>query len=227
MPSDRPKTGSLLHPYGLRRSEWRKAIEFGRHRPFQAHAAPGSGKEQASNQALCAKRASDELATQLETSEFDAFSPVAALSAARKARPCDPLTRWRIAVERPVVAFAPETRTAPPLQPHGDALGAHMLLHLTDGKLAGSRRRFQASTASASPSMTPWAKCSSFAHPARGDDRGSPPHARRREWSAQLKPSRLPSRSMLVSRISPAPRRAASCAQATASMPVALRPPAT
>ena len=92
MPSDRPNTGSLLHPCGLRRSEWRKAIEFGRHRPFQAHAAPGNGKEQARNQALCAKRASDELATQLETSEFDAFSPSRALLDAR--------ARWRSASRR-------------------------------------------------------------------------------------------------------------------------------
>ena len=45
--------------------------------------------------------------------------------------------------------------------------------------------------------------------------------------SARSKPALVPSRSMLVSRISPAPRRAASAAQATASMPVALRPPCT
>ena len=45
--------------------------------------------------------------------------------------------------------------------------------------------------------------------------------------SAMSKPSFVPSRSMLVSRISPAPRSAPSRAQATASLPVAVRPPWT
>ena len=43
--------------------------------------------------------------------------------------------------------------------------------------------------------------------------------------SARSKPSRVPSRSMLVSRISPAPASAMRCAHSTASRPVALRPP--
>ena len=45
--------------------------------------------------------------------------------------------------------------------------------------------------------------------------------------SARSKPSFVPSRSMLVSRISPAPRSAPSRAQATASLPVGVRPPCT
>ena len=43
--------------------------------------------------------------------------------------------------------------------------------------------------------------------------------------SARSKPDLVPSRSMLVSKISPAPRCAISVAQATASSPVFLRPP--
>ena len=42
--------------------------------------------------------------------------------------------------------------------------------------------------------------------------------------SARSKPSRVPSRSMLVSRISPAPSRAMRSHQATASIPVGRRP---
>ena len=45
--------------------------------------------------------------------------------------------------------------------------------------------------------------------------------------SGTSKPSFVPSRSMLVSRISPAPRSAPSRAQATASFPVGVRPPWT
>jgi hypothetical protein len=42
---------------------------------------------------------------------------------------------------------------------------------------------------------------------------------------SRSKPARVPSRSMLVSRISPAPRPAIFCAHATASIPVPRRPP--
>src|SRR5258708_4394002 len=45
--------------------------------------------------------------------------------------------------------------------------------------------------------------------------------------SSQSKPMPVPSRSMEVSRISPAPRSSASRAQASAFLPVGLRPPAT
>ena len=83
-----------------------------------------------------------------------------------------------------------------------------------------------ASTASASPSMMPSAKCSSLPTPPLAMTGMSTARATARV-SAQSKPSLLPSRSMLVSKISPAPRRAASTAHSTASMPVAVRPPCT
>ena len=61
---------------------------------------------------------------------------------------------------------------------------------------------------------------------ARGNDRTE---TRRliSESSAVSKPSRVPSRSWEVTRSSPAPRRTASWAHATASMPASSRPPRT
>ena len=83
-----------------------------------------------------------------------------------------------------------------------------------------------ASTASASPSMMPSAKCSSVPTPPEAMTGMGTARATARV-SARSKPSLVPSRSMLVRRISPAPRRAASSAHWTASIPVGLRPPAT
>ena len=83
-----------------------------------------------------------------------------------------------------------------------------------------------ANTASASPSMMPSAKCSSLPTPPEAMT-GMFTARETARVNARSKPSLLPSRSMLVRRISPAPRRAASAAHSTASRPVFLRPPCT
>jgi hypothetical protein len=54
---------------------------------------------------------------------------------------------------------------------------------------------------------------------------GRPPRRTTARVSRRSKPVRAPSRSMLVSRISPAPSATTSSAHSTASMPVAVRPP--
>src|SRR2546423_1076090 len=54
---------------------------------------------------------------------------------------------------------------------------------------------------------------------------GTPTRSATARVSGMSKPSRVPSRSMLVSKISPAPASAMRAHHATASMPVGLRPP--
>src|SRR5688500_14411449 len=81
-----------------------------------------------------------------------------------------------------------------------------------------------ASTASACPSVTPSARCSSAPTPPEAIT-GTPTASDTARVSARSKPSRVPSRSMLVSRISPAPAASMRFAHCTASRPVALRPP--
>src|SRR5262245_44876388 len=81
-----------------------------------------------------------------------------------------------------------------------------------------------ASTASAWPSSTPSAMCSAEPTPPEAIT-GTPTASDTARVSARSKPSRVPSRSMLVSRISPAPAASMRRAHSSASMPVPLRPP--
>src|SRR4029079_6528095 len=81
-----------------------------------------------------------------------------------------------------------------------------------------------ASTASARPSSTPSARCSFEPTPPEATT-GTPTASDTARVSARSKPLRVPSRSMLVSRISPAPASCMRLAHSTASSPVGLRPP--
>src|SRR5262249_36170094 len=81
-----------------------------------------------------------------------------------------------------------------------------------------------ASTASARPSSTPSAMCSSLPTPPEAMT-GTPTASATARVSGRSNPSRVPSRSMLVSRISPAPAASMRRAQSTASSPAARRPP--
>src|SRR3954470_949991 len=81
-----------------------------------------------------------------------------------------------------------------------------------------------ASTASALPSSTPCARCSRLPAPPEAIT-GTLTARDTARVSSTSKPSRVPSRSMLVSRISPAPAADMRCAHCTASSPVARRPP--
>ena len=81
-----------------------------------------------------------------------------------------------------------------------------------------------ASTASAPPIWMPSDRWSSAPTPPEAIT-GTPTASLTARVSARSKPLLVPSRSMLVSRISPAPRRAISTAHCTASSPVFLRPP--
>ncbi len=81
-----------------------------------------------------------------------------------------------------------------------------------------------ASTASAPPRVTPSAKSSSEPTPPEAIT-GTGTASLTARVSFRSNPDLVPSRSMLVSRISPAPRRAISAAHCTASRPVFLRPP--
>src|SRR3989338_4815488 len=81
-----------------------------------------------------------------------------------------------------------------------------------------------ASTASAPPSFTPSARCCKLPTPPLAITGISSASVTARV-SARSKPFFCPSRSMLVSRISPAPRCCIFFAHSTASSPVALRPP--
>ncbi len=81
-----------------------------------------------------------------------------------------------------------------------------------------------ASTASAPPSSTPSAMCSSVPTPPEAIT-GTPTASLTARVRARSKPSRVPSRSMLVSRISPAPARSICRAHSSASIPVGRRPP--
>src|SRR5205085_3951313 len=81
-----------------------------------------------------------------------------------------------------------------------------------------------ASTASALPSSTACARCSRLPAPPEAIT-GTDTASDTARVSARSKPSRVPSRSMLVRRISPAPAADMRLAQSTASSPVARRPP--
>ena len=81
-----------------------------------------------------------------------------------------------------------------------------------------------ASTASAPPMRMPSERCSSAPTPPEAITGTSTASATARV-RARSKPTRVPSRSMLVSRISPAPSEAMRRAQATASRPVLRLPP--
>src|SRR5437588_4461878 len=81
-----------------------------------------------------------------------------------------------------------------------------------------------ASTASAWPSLTPWARCSRLPTPPEAIT-GTPTASDTARVSSRSNPSRVPSRSMLVSRISPAPAPCMRFAQSMTSIPVARRPP--
>src|SRR3990172_2412422 len=81
-----------------------------------------------------------------------------------------------------------------------------------------------ASTASARPSMTPSARCSSLPTPPPAIT-GTPTASATARVSARSNPSRVPSRSILVSRISPAPASCMRLAHATASRLVGCLPP--
>ena len=83
-----------------------------------------------------------------------------------------------------------------------------------------------ASTASAPPSSTPSTRCSSVPTPPLAMT-GTSTTSLTARVSARSKPSRVPSRSIEVSMISPAPSRTASSTHAIASIPVAVRPPWT
>ena len=80
-----------------------------------------------------------------------------------------------------------------------------------------------ASTASA-PASTAGAKWASVPAPPLAMT-GTLTAARTARISSRSKPAVVPSASIEFSRISPAPRRTASRAQATASVPVPVRPP--
>src|SRR5438552_790767 len=81
-----------------------------------------------------------------------------------------------------------------------------------------------ASTASAPPSSAPWARCSRVPTPPLAMT-GMLTASVTARVSSRSKPSRVPSRSIDVSKISPAPSRSHSTAHDTASSPVGLRPP--
>lgn len=99
---------------------------------------------------LYAQKSLDELATQLETSEFDAFRQSQRFQLhGRLGRATLDAMEDRGRATRRCVRSGNEDRPTPTA--HGDALGAHMLLHLTDGKLAEVEDASTASAASASP----------------------------------------------------------------------------
>ena len=81
-----------------------------------------------------------------------------------------------------------------------------------------------ARAALALPSVSTSAMCATEPHPPDAMT-GTVTASETARFSATSKPSLVPSRSMLVSRISPAPHSAPSRAQATASRPVGVRPP--
>ena len=81
-----------------------------------------------------------------------------------------------------------------------------------------------ANTASAPPSITPSARWARVPTPPLAIT-GTPTASDTARVSSRSKPSRVPSRSIDVSRISPAPRSSTSRAQATASSAVGERPP--
>src|SRR5574340_48665 len=81
-----------------------------------------------------------------------------------------------------------------------------------------------ASTASAPPMRMPSTRCSSAPTPPEAIT-GTGTASQTARVSSRSKPMRVPSRSMLVSRISPAPCSAIRRAQPTASMPALRRPP--
>ena len=81
-----------------------------------------------------------------------------------------------------------------------------------------------AKTASAPPSVTPSTRCSSAPTPPEAMT-GTSTASVIVEVSGRSKPFLVPSRSIDVSRISPAPRRTTSLAHTTASTPVRVRPP--
>ena len=81
-----------------------------------------------------------------------------------------------------------------------------------------------ASTASGAAFDDPVCEVVQGTDPTRSDDRDRD-RAQTAPVNARSNPSRVPSRSMLVSRISPAPSSAMHPHQATASSPVARRPP--
>ena len=81
-----------------------------------------------------------------------------------------------------------------------------------------------ASTASAPPIRMPSARCSSEPTPPEAIT-GTGTASLTARVSSRSKPLLVPSRSMLVSRISPAPSSAMRRAQSTASRPVLRRPP--
>ena len=83
-----------------------------------------------------------------------------------------------------------------------------------------------ASAALARPSVKAAAMCATVPHPPEATT-GTRTASATARVSGRSKPSLVPSRSMLVSRISPAPRSTPSRTHATASRPVGVRPPWT
>src|SRR6185369_16066281 len=81
-----------------------------------------------------------------------------------------------------------------------------------------------ASTASALPSSSTSAMCSRLPAPPLATT-GTPTASLIRRVMARSNPALVPSASMLLSTISPAPSETARCAHSTASSPVGLRPP--
>src|SRR4030066_221273 len=81
-----------------------------------------------------------------------------------------------------------------------------------------------ASTASAPPAVSPSYRWSSVPTPPEAIT-GIPTRSAMVRVNRMSYPSRVPSRSMLVSRISPAPYRSIRAAHSTASIPVGVRPP--
>ena len=110
------------------------------------------------------------------------------------------------------------------LQPHLDTVAGHVGLGLGHGVLAEVKDAGGPAPASAPPSSTPstrWSRLPTPPEAITGIDTAS----QMARVTPSSKPSLVPSRSMLVSRISPAPSSIILTAQATASIPVGLRPP--
>ncbi len=106
--------------------------------------------------------------------------------------------------------------------PHGDA-GVRRPAFTSPTRSSPKWKTLAASTASA-PASTAGAKCSTAPAPPLATS-GTSTTARTAAISSRSKPALVPSASIELSRISPAPSRAACAAQAIASSPAACRPP--
>ena len=115
-------------------------------------------------------------------------------------------------------------RRASPSQPHLDAARAHVLLGLRARCTRRSGRCSPRAPRRRRPRGRPRRDARSVPTPPLAIT-GTLTASATARVSARSKPSRVPSRSMLVSRISPAPAAVIRRAQSTASRPVGLRPP--